>query len=78
MKNETEKLFRKGVAVGKSDVYYDTVEFWFKEERFSFPTSSTVGIATYNGRYYTAKVEKLRDLQEKIKKHLEDIRNGRN
>jgi len=66
MKAEVERLFKKGVAVGRSDAYYDTVEFWFKEERWSFPTVSTVGIATYNGRFYTAKVDKLRELHEKI------------
>jgi len=77
MKAEVERLFKKGVAVGRSDVYYDTVQFWFKEESWSFPTSSTVGIATYNGRFYTAKVDKLRDLAEKMDQITKELHNGR-
>lgn len=64
--DSVEEFFSKGVALGRSDVMTDTVEFRFRDERYSFPTISTVGIATWNGNYYTAKVEKLRKLKQDI------------
>jgi len=63
-----ESLFRKGVAVGHSDIKTDSVNFIFNDkgvcERFTVPTISTVGMATYNGYHYTAKVEKLREWEK--------------
>ena len=60
-----EELFAKGVAVGMSDVFNDQIVFKFKEEVFEVPTVSSVGIATYNGYFYTAKVDKLRGWEKK-------------
>lgn len=70
--NELETLFSRNVAVGKSDIYDDVINFRFREEIFTVPTISTVGIATYNGSFYTAKVDKIRALVKKI----EDLTNG--
>jgi len=64
-KTAYEDLYAKGVAVGESDVVNDQIVFRFKEELFEVPTVSTVGIATYNGYFYTAKVDKLRGWEKK-------------
>jgi len=57
-----ERLFERNVAVGQSEISTDTLLFRFREEIYSVPTISTVGIATFNGEFYTAKVDKLRTL----------------
>ena len=64
-KTAYEDLYAKGVAVGESDVVNDQIVFRFKEELFEVPTVSSVGIATYNGYFYTAKVDKLRGWEKK-------------
>ncbi len=63
--------FKRNVAVGASCISSDTINFVFREEEFSVPTISTVGIATYNGTIYTAKVDKLRNIVKLMREMLD-------
>ena len=68
--SQYEALFKRNVAVGESQISSDTIFFRFKHEEFVIPTCSSVGIATFNGECYTAKVDKLRKLMELIEESL--------
>lgn len=63
-----EDAYAKGFAVGLPQINTDTIFFRFKNEVFEFPAYDLLGIAGiahFNGRYYEAKVSKLRELKEK-------------
>jgi len=64
--SQYEELFKKDIAVGHSNIQTDSIDFRFKDEHFSLPTVSTIGIATFNGYFYTGKVKKLRALLKEI------------
>ena len=58
-------LYARGIAVGHSDIRTDTLEFAFRAKRFTVPTMCAYGpeaIASYNGYFYTARVDDLRKL----------------
>lgn len=58
-----ESLHSEGIAVGWSDIRNDRMHFKFRDETFTFPTIAVpLGVATFNGYFYTAEVETLREL----------------
>ena len=59
------ELYEKGFAVGHSNIRDDTIEFDYHEEKWSFPTVSVYPIAKFNGYFYVAPVEKLRELKRR-------------
>lgn len=61
-----EALFARDVAVGHSNIRTDTIDFRFRDETFSVPTVSTIGIGTWNGHFYTTKIKKLRELMKRV------------
>ena len=65
-------LYARGIAVGESNIVTDTLEFAFRTERFTVPTMCAYGpdaIASYNGHFYTARVDDLRKLGKMAVKH---------
>ena len=58
-----ETLYKKGLAVGSSDIRNDTITFNFRKEKFVFPTIQLSGMCDFNGYFYTAKVKDLRILK---------------
>lgn len=63
MKYPYEALYDQGLAVGNSNILEDSISLRFRNEEFTFPTMEVMGIAKYNGYFYTAKVEALRLLK---------------
>lgn len=56
-------LYKRGIAVGESNIKTDTMTFRFKSEVFEFPTSRVLpSVAIYNGYFYEASVKALRKL----------------
>lgn len=66
MSKAFEALFDRNVAVGESEIHSDSVIFRWRDEIWTVPTISTVGIATFNGNFYTAKVDKVRALAVRV------------
>lgn len=69
-----KELYDAGVAVGQSDIRNDTIEFYFRDERFAFPTVAVIPhIAKHNGYFYEADIDDLRKLEREAvggkKKH---------
>ena len=61
-----EELYAKGIAVGESNIKADTLVFRYRDEVFEFPTGVLIpGVAGWNGYFYEAEVERLRELKEK-------------
>lgn len=58
-------LYETGLAYGHCDIKTDTMHFSFKDEKFEFPALIAHGLATFNGYFYTAPIEKLRALANK-------------
>lgn len=60
-------LYDRGIAVGSADVRNDSVIFRFRDEVFEFPTSKIYHLRFldhgWNGYFYTAPVDKLRELE---------------
>lgn len=62
-------VYKRGLAVGESDVVHDVLRFYFQdpetgqEERFEFPTFKAYPVVTYNGYWYEAPIDKLRELE---------------
>ena len=57
-------IYRRGLAVGESDVRSDQMHFRYREELFSFPTHAVVDCMHFNGYFYTARVRDLRKLNK--------------
>ena len=57
-----EGVYRRGVAVGESNIRTDTMTFRWRDEVFEFSTSDALKVAVYNGYFYEAKVKQLRKL----------------
>ena len=60
-----EGVYKRGIAVGQSNILTDTMTFRFKDELFEFPIIEVIHIAHHNGYYYEAKVKRLRALRAK-------------
>lgn len=58
-----DSLYDKGKAVGEIDIRRDEMHFRFRQEKFTFPTRRVFHIAVYNGYFYTAPIDKLRELE---------------
>jgi hypothetical protein len=56
-------VFDRGFAVGHSNIKRDTIEFQFKGEFFEFPAAKALTVARYNGYYYEAPIDALRELE---------------
>ena len=56
-------LYDRGVAVGWSDIKTDSMHFEFKGEKFTFSTRRANPVATWNGYFYVAPIDKLRELE---------------
>ena len=61
-------LYKKGIAVGQSNIYQDIMNFRYKKEEFIFPTMAVFNLMSYNGYFYTAPVKKLRALLRVVQK----------
>lgn len=70
-----EGVYKRGVAVGQTDIRTDTMTFRFKDELFEFPLPSVFHLAKYNGYWYEADVKKLRSLRKRMA-HRKGIKNG--
>lgn len=57
-----KRLEKKGLALGRSDIKNDTVDFRFRDEVFTFSTREVAHIVQCNGSFYEAKVDELRKL----------------
>lgn len=58
-----DALYERGIAVGHSDIKTDTMSFTFRDENFTFPTIKAYPLAQYNGYFYVAPIDKLRELE---------------
>lgn len=67
MSETFRELFKQGIAYCYSDIKTDSFNFEFEDEFYSFPTIEGIGIAVYNGYFYTAKIKDVRALAEKNK-----------
>ena len=56
-------LYDKGIAAGHSDIERDVLVFRFRDETFEFPTFKAYPYVEFNGYFYTAPVDKLRELE---------------
>ena len=59
------EVYKKGLAVGQSDIRTDEMNFRFRDELFTFPLLIVHPFMTFNGYFYTAEVMKLRTLKKK-------------
>ena len=57
--------WKRGLAVGQSDIRTDSIDFAYKNEKFTFPALQVMEICKQNGSFYTAKVTKLRALRNR-------------
>ena len=57
------EVYKRGIAVGHSDVRTDTIMYRFKGETFTFPTSVAWPFGRYNGYFYEAAIDDLRKLE---------------
>jgi len=62
LKELQEKSEKHGLALGRSDIKNDTIDFRFRDEVFTFPVLDVVHLVKCNGSFYEAKVEDLRKL----------------
>ena len=58
-----EHVYKRGIAVGESNVRNDKLIFRFRDETFEFPTEKAIHIARYNGYFYEAPIDELRKLE---------------
>ena len=65
-----ESLYKRGIAVGHSDIRRDSIDFRWRNEFFSFPTFQALTAAHYTGQFYEAKVKTLRKLQSEAKERV--------
>ena len=65
MQDFMRSQWKRGLAVGQTDIITDSIDFRFKDEKFNFPALQVMDICKQNGSFYTAKVEKLRALRGK-------------
>jgi hypothetical protein len=68
-----DALYERGIAVGCCDIRNDTVLYRYRDETFEFPTSKVYHMRFgpnygFNGYFYTAPVEKLRELKQELEK----------
>ena len=56
-------VYDRGFAVGESDIVNDMMHFRFRDERFDFPLLKVYPVMQYNGYYYEAPIDKLRELE---------------
>ena len=67
MNEAFSELYKKGIAVGETDIHSDTISFRFKDELFSFNTSDLdPSVYGHNGYFYEAKVKELRKEHKKL------------
>lgn len=64
MQHFLEKHWKRGLAVGSSDIRTDSIEFVFEKEKFRFPALEVMDLCEQNGTFYTVKVKKLRALRK--------------
>ena len=57
-----EGVFKRGVAVGYSDIKRDEITFRFRRELFTFPTVRVMRVARYNGYFYEADIKDIREM----------------
>lgn len=62
-----KELNDRGLAIGSSNICADTMSFDYRDEHFEFPAMEVFRLATHNGYFYTAPIEKLRALAKKNK-----------
>ena len=62
-------LYKKGIAIGSSDIRTDTMSFVFRKEQFTFPTLKCFHLSFFNGYFYEAKVKALRKLKTMLEKN---------
>ena len=58
-------FYKRGLAVGQSNIYKDIMEFRFKDEVFVFPTFAVWDVTRWNGKVFEADVKALRKIQKK-------------
>lgn len=54
---------RKGLALGRSDIKNDSIDFRYRDEVFSFRTLDVMHIVKCNGSLYEARIDDLRMLK---------------
>lgn len=59
-----EVMFKKGIAIGQTDIQRDEITFRFRRELFTFPTFDAIPISRFNGYCYEAKIKDLRKLDK--------------
>ena len=64
MSEPFSELYDAGIAVGRSDIRTDTIQFSYRKEQFDFPTIAVIPhIAKHNGYFYEADIDELRKLE---------------
>jgi hypothetical protein len=56
-------VYDRGIAVGESNIERETMTFRFRDEVFEFPTFKVYPHVVYNGYWYEAPIDKLRELE---------------
>lgn len=60
-------IYKRGIAVGHSNVRSDTLTFRWQDETFTFPCADVPSsVYYYNGYFYEAKVKQLRALARRL------------
>jgi hypothetical protein len=65
------EVYKKGYAVGHSNVRTDTMTLRFHDELYEMPTGVATEVARWNGYFYEAKIEQLRALHARRKSNGE-------
>ena len=71
-----ENAYKRGYAIGKADIYTDTIFFRFRNECFSFPSARVMPFTRTEGHLYKAPIAKLRELERQCAAELEELHRG--
>lgn len=62
MKYPDEGIYKRGLAIGETNIRTDTMTFRFRDEVYEFPLGEALTVAKYNGYWYEARVKNVRKL----------------
>lgn len=67
MNNLNEGIYKRGLAVGQTNIREDSMTLRWRDEVYEFVLSDALKVATYNGYWYSAPIKKVRALAKKLK-----------
>jgi hypothetical protein len=61
-----KEVYDRGLAIGHSNIRYDTITYRFRDETFTFPSHVALPVSLYNGYWYEAKIDDIRKLEAEL------------